>query len=116
MKTYIRAQSLPWKRGIELAILSEDNKSRVKEIILENHKPDMALEPSFQIDNDTAQILMDDLWNAGLRPTEGTGSAGALRAVERHLEDMRRLVFEDKPEKIIVQGEPYKIKPTINPV
>ncbi len=37
---------------------------------------------------------MDDLWAAGLRPTEGTGSAGALRAVERHLEDMRRLVFE----------------------
>jgi len=35
---------------------------------------------------------MDDLWNAGIRPTEGTGSAGSLRATEEHLDDMRRIV------------------------
>ena len=40
-----------------------------------------------------AQELMDRLWTAGLRPTEGRGSAGALAATERHLEDMRKLVF-----------------------
>lgn len=39
---------------------------------------------------------MDDLWRAGFRPTEGKGSAGALKAVEYHLEDMRRLVFKDE--------------------
>lgn len=54
-------------------------------------------EPTFTVSYDKAQILMDDLWVAGLRPTEGTGSAGALKATERHLEDMRRLVF-DRPE------------------
>jgi hypothetical protein len=32
----------------------------------------------------------------GLRPSEGTGSAGALAATERHLKDMQRLVFKDK--------------------
>jgi len=42
-----------------------------------------------------AQELMDRLWAAGIRPTEGKGSAGALAATERHLEDMRRLVFEE---------------------
>lgn len=101
MKTYIRAQSSPWNSGIELAILSEDKKTRVKEIIFERLDERMPPETSFQMDKDTAQTLMDDLWNAGLRPTEGTGSAGALRAVERHLEDMRRLVFEpSNPEQI----------------
>jgi hypothetical protein len=40
-----------------------------------------------------AQDLMDRLWAAGLRPVEGRGSAGALAATERHLEDMRKLVF-----------------------
>ena len=42
---------------------------------------------------DEAQVLMDDLWRAGTRPTEGAGSAGALAATERHLEDMRKLAF-----------------------
>jgi len=41
-----------------------------------------------------AQALMDRLWSAGLRPTEGAGSAGALSATQQHLEDMRKIVFE----------------------
>lgn len=42
-----------------------------------------------------AQNLMDELWRAGLRPSEGSGSAGALAATQRHLEDMRALVFKE---------------------
>lgn len=37
------------------------------------------------------QVLMDDLWNCGIRPTEGKGSAGQLDAVQNHLNDMRRI-------------------------
>jgi len=54
----------------------------------------VSLEPTFSLSLESAQLLMDDLWNSGLRPTEGTGSAGSLRATERHLEDMRTLVFK----------------------
>lgn len=36
---------------------------------------------------------MDQLWNCGLRPTEGSGSAGSLAATQRHLEDMRKIAF-----------------------
>ena len=42
---------------------------------------------------DDAQKLMDELWNVGLRPTEGSGSAGMMAATQDHLQDMRRLVF-----------------------
>lgn len=49
--------------------------------------------PAATISNDSAQQLMDELWRCGLRPTEGTGSAGSLAATERHLADMRTLVF-----------------------
>ena len=96
MKTFIRAQSAPWRHAVELYIATGDKQTRVKEVILERiEDPAMApCGPSFQISTDAAQTLMDDLWHAGLRPTEGTGSAGALRAVERHLEDMRTLVFK----------------------
>jgi hypothetical protein len=41
-----------------------------------------------------AQALMDRLWKAGLRPTEGSGSAGALSATKYHLEDVRTLLFD----------------------
>lgn len=56
------------------------------------HKPGMFHEPTFRIKTTAAQILMDDLWNSGIRPTEGTGSAGSLAATERHLADFRKLV------------------------
>jgi hypothetical protein len=41
-----------------------------------------------------AQMLMDELWQCGLRPSEGSGSAGAMAATQEHLKDMRRLVFD----------------------
>ena len=50
------------------------------------------------LSEDLAQMLMDELWKCGLRPSEGSGSAGSLRATERHLEDMRRLVFGAKAQ------------------
>ena len=47
-----------------------------------------------------AQELMDALWDAGLRPTEGSGSAGALAATQAHLKDMQRIVFKDFKQTI----------------
>jgi hypothetical protein len=36
-----------------------------------------------------AQELMDDLWQCGLRPSEGTGSAGQSVAQQDHIKDLR---------------------------
>jgi hypothetical protein len=58
--------------------------------------PDAPVSPPIRLSTTDAQSLMDQLWDCGLRPTEGKGSAGSLAAVERHLEDMRKLVFESK--------------------
>ncbi len=49
-------------------------------------------EPYLEIPKHAAQKLIDDLWDCGLRPSEGSGSAGQLAATQRHLEDMRKLV------------------------
>lgn len=61
------------------------------------------LEPIIDLDATVAQQLMDDLWECGLRPSEGTGSAGAFAAVQNHLRDMRRIAFSglgiEEPEK-----------------
>jgi hypothetical protein len=53
----------------------------------------VGVEETAVLDYAAAQALMDDLWTCGLRPSEGSGSAGQLAAVQYHLEDMRRLVF-----------------------
>ena len=57
------------------------------------HKPDKVIDPfdALIFPRETAQQLMDSLWQCGLRPSEGTGSAGAMRAVENHLKDMQDL-------------------------
>lgn len=59
--------------------------------------------PTLTMGRIAAQNLMDELWHVGLRPTEGTGSAGSLAATERHLADMRALVRKalnaDLPER-----------------
>jgi len=56
--------------------------------------------PTMRLPDESAQQLMDGLWNAGLRPKEGSGSAGALAATQKHLEDFRALVFKREPPEI----------------
>lgn len=48
-------------------------------------------EPTLSFSMKAGQALMDGLWQCGLRPTEGTGSAGALAATQLHLKDMQRI-------------------------
>lgn len=63
------------------------------------------------IEMGAAQRLMDDLWNCGLRPTEGRGSAGQLEAVQRHLDDMKKIAF-DLLENINAKVTPRSIEET----
>ena len=62
-------------------------------------------EPAIRLGMEDAQSLMDELWQCGLRPTEGAGSAGALAATQAHLQsvqqmsqahinDLQKLVFD----------------------
>ena len=55
----------------------------------------VAIEPALDLQPEEAQSLMDALWYAGVRPASGEGSTGQLAATERHLEDMRTLVFKE---------------------
>lgn len=50
-------------------------------------------DPTMRLPREDAQALMDQLWNCGIRPAEGAGSAGQMGAVERHLKDMRAIAF-----------------------
>lgn len=54
-------------------------------------------QPTTYLRMENAQALMDDLWKIGFRPSEGTGSAGSLKATENHLKDMQQLVWKLLP-------------------
>lgn len=57
-------------------------------------------EDSFQVETrpflslgmEAGQKLIDELWNAGLRPTQSGQSHGQAEATGRHLNDMRAMV------------------------
>lgn len=51
-------------------------------------------QPTFSLEQDEAQLLFNELWALGLRPTDGTGNSGHVEALKNHLEDMRTLVFQ----------------------
>lgn len=44
---------------------------------------------------ETVQSLMDQLWRLGLRPTEGHTSGAVVQAKDKHLEDLRKIVFKN---------------------
>ena len=93
MNARIRAQSAPWHNGVELYIGTTDGSAVVKNFILEERDAHTAIDPSaaIRLEPENAQTLMDDLWQAGIRPTEGAGTAGSMKATQKHLEDMRAI-------------------------
>lgn len=87
------AQQLPWGRGVELALLDRETGYAASPLIMTKVEEASITPTVCALSTTEAQILMDSLWDCGLRPSAGSGSAGSLAATQRHLEDMRTLVF-----------------------
>ena len=98
-KPELRAQSAPWSSGVQIALI--DGEKHAVRIEYEKYEDGMETPSFISLGRTEAQVLMDDLWASGYRPTEGAGSAGSLRATEKHLADMRKIAFKqlDMEEK-----------------
>lgn len=87
-----------WNFGISLyarEVVFGVSQAIAKPFVLEQVEDGVLIaEPFIKLDIASAQQLMDELWRCGIKPTEGTGSAGSLKATERHLEDMRKVAFK----------------------
>lgn len=85
-----------WRNAIEICVFQTDRETTAiaEPLTFRRIEPvEMIGQPTMQIAHNVAQQLMDQLWICGLRPTEGTGSAGSLAATERHLADMQKIAF-----------------------
>jgi len=78
-------------RGITVHMFVKD--MCVKPLELISIQPNVCPDPITTLRDQEAQQLMDDLWMAGIRPSEGSGSAGSLKATQNHLEDMQKIAF-----------------------
>ena len=54
---------------------------------------DLRNDATFYLRDDEVQSLMDQFWTLGFRPSEGTGSAGALKQAENHIESLKKIAF-----------------------
>ena len=92
----IRIQDRPWYSGFEFIIRKvEEYKTYQARLEFVETPANMIVESgtlSNVLSKKSAQLLMDDLWHCGLRPSDGTGSTGQLKATEKHLDDMRKIV------------------------
>ena len=85
--------------GVELLGVArdEDGSRHIARVTWQKLTPrdeEYHLNPTLYLATEKAQELMDSLWSCGIRPTEGNGSAGAMRAAERHIEDLRKVAFK----------------------
>jgi hypothetical protein len=90
------ARLQPWSKKVEV-VLQEVRHGEfyiAKGLDFEKVEEGLYQAPTFTLNSNDTQKLMDDLWHCGYRPSEGSGSAGQLAATQRHLEDMRTLVFK----------------------
>ena len=79
--------------GLEVRILDFSNKSYCQMITMVPKMEGQYIEPCMNLSMEQGQRLIDQLWECGLRPTEGTGSAGQKAAMESHINDLQKIVF-----------------------
>ena len=105
-KLVVKAHRNPWRARVEILVLQRLDQPRLDQprYLASNdgvgESLQFSMEPfeegqdhgSFFLDADAARFLMDDLWNAGIRPTEAKNTTREQAAVGRHLDDMRALV------------------------
>lgn len=84
----------PWRQfDFALYATNVQARSAAQPLVFAPSSPAARIEPFAIVSQVEAQGLMDALWDAGVRPVAGHGSAGERAAMERHLNDMRRIAF-----------------------
>lgn len=93
-KVEILARRAVRANAIEILLLDNRQNGQVGagRLTVESIDEGQYCEPTAVISIPEAQFLLDELWNCGLRPSDGSGNAGQLGATERHLSDMRKIV------------------------
>ena len=86
----------PWDATFGLHMIVKEVSGALHEatcVTLQTREDGAALAPPFlALEHDEAQMLFNELWQAGLRPTTEIGSEGERQALKAHITDLRGVV------------------------
>ena len=100
-KVHIGVYRNPSARRVDIYVTKDTNSNNITHALpLEYGEPDdrddanLDIQPTFSLEYETAELLMNQLWAAGIRPEADVGTQSMIKVTQAHLEDMRRLVFD----------------------
>ena len=100
----IRAQPAPWWHGVELFARARNplgGYGLITDVILEEQDDHLTVQPlTISLGMEEVQVLMDDLWASGVRPSDKRRDSETLGAVREHLEDMQKIAFRLLDDKL----------------
>ena len=79
---------------IEIRAHQDPLRARIGFYVLDRQGEATYVEPTFGLKPDECQALMDELWRVGFRPSEGSGSAGAMSQAEAHIASLKAIAFK----------------------
>jgi len=77
---------------IENQVFSYAENIQMKSVTEENEG--IYIDPVMTLTKNEVQKWLDELWELGIRPSNGSGDGNTIEATKYHLEDMRSLVFK----------------------
>lgn len=77
---------------LELYCFNRTDSHCAEALVMKEHVSGMRMDPFVSLNDIEAQMLMDSLYDAGLRPSQ-IAVKKDVDAMKNHLEDMRRIVF-----------------------
>lgn len=94
----IRVREIDFFNEFVVGIFEIDNNNKIVaeavNIVMERKDPNTTSSSPMKLKKEAAQVLMDDLWHCGIRPSNGEGSVGQIGALKEHLSDLRTILFD----------------------
>jgi hypothetical protein len=94
MEFEIRVERNPYQTGVSLfgSTHKRDSVLRAKPLAMETVEEGLLFDPFAKLSNTATQLLIDELWRCGYRPSIDQDKNNSLAATEKHLNDMRKIV------------------------
>lgn len=90
----------PWRQAIALHVRVKNAAGAVaflKDLIVEtlpdDHDFAQIQDAPIYLNDDAAQSLMDELWNCGVRPRDGSGSNATAMEAQAHIKDLQQFAL-----------------------
>jgi hypothetical protein len=100
-----RAHMNPGWLSVDLFLLARDQHGDISHVaqpvVFEpNEETGRMLEPLVRLPEEAAKQLAEDLWDAGVRPSQAKSRQDEINALQAHIADLQKLVFSMQDERI----------------